>query len=400
MRLRFPLAVLSFAFVSAFFAAGNQLTAGGQTTVGSVTGRVLNAPDGYVLPGAGVTLTGPDGRERRAVTDEQGRFQIGELPPGRYHLVAALPGFAATARHVEVGPPGAFEVVVDVAMDYACVEEDIRVYMPLEFAVRQSGLIAHVRILAEGALQPWPTRPACLYMAREYTASIQAAVYGNATGLPLFFLPILISDRQRFSPGTELLVFLNWSAAARRFVLTGTDAAAPVRSGRLTTDHATLEEINGLTVDEATQVIRHLGNLPATMPPQSIAFDNLTVPPDRRLSGCALTGQPWRGTDPGEVRRVFQRVFPPLPEDPLDPGPLPDWTAVTEAYSAKYRWTGGPDIDVLAVRFQDAEQAERWPLRLLTAVSAIQADTMIAGIIGEPSPCLPAVSAHLRSLSP
>lgn len=257
-----------------------------QTAAGSVTGRVLNQPDGYALPGSVVTLTGADGVERRIVTDEQGRFKIGELPAGRYDLIAAMPGFAATTRNIEIGPPGSLELVLDVAMDYACVEEGIRVFLPLEDTLGQSDLIAHVRIVSEGALQSWPTRPACLHLAREYAASIRAVVHGDARQTPLSSLPILIGDPLRFSAGAELIVFLNWSPAARRFVLSGGDAAVGTRDGRLVSDHATF-----------------------------------------------------------------------------------------------------------------ADQAEdRWPPRHLTSFGAMKVESIIAGVTGSPSPCLPVVAAHLRSL--
>lgn len=379
--------------------AGNHVVADAQTAAGSVTGRVLNHADGYALPGSVVTLTGVDGLERRIVTDEQGRFKIGEVPAGRYDLIAAMPGFAATMRNIEIGPPGSLELVLDVAMDYACAEEGIRVFLPLEHTLGQSDLVAHVRIVSEGALQSWPTRPACLHLAREYAASVQTVVNDDARQTPLSSLPILIGDPLRFSAGAELIVFLNWSPTARRFVLSGGDAAVGIRDGRLVSDHSTFAELSGLTPVEATQVIRHVVNLPALPMPPSVGFDDLTMREGRQLSGCSLAGQPWHGTQPAEIRQVFERLFPPSADDPAEPGVLPDWTAVTEAYAAKYQRVGGPDTEVLAVRFGHADQAEdRWPPRHLTSFGAIKVESIIAGVTGAPSPCLPVVATHLRSL--
>jgi hypothetical protein len=63
-------------------------------TTGSIQGDVTD-PDGLALPGVTVKLTGDaiPGGERVAVTDAQGLFRYGALPPGRYSLSASLAGF-------------------------------------------------------------------------------------------------------------------------------------------------------------------------------------------------------------------------------------------------------------------------------------------------------------------
>ena len=67
--------------------------AAAQETTGTLSGRLVDA-QGLALPGATVTVTGPQGA-RSVVTDEQGRFQSPFLTPGVYDVRAELQGFKA-----------------------------------------------------------------------------------------------------------------------------------------------------------------------------------------------------------------------------------------------------------------------------------------------------------------
>jgi hypothetical protein len=72
-----------------------------QETTGTVTGRVVDA-QGLAIPGATVTLTGPQGA-RTFVTDADGNFSAPFLTPGSYTVRGELQGFkAAEARNVNV----------------------------------------------------------------------------------------------------------------------------------------------------------------------------------------------------------------------------------------------------------------------------------------------------------
>jgi len=62
-----------------------------QETTGSVNGRVTDA-QGLAVPGATVTLTGPQG-SKSAVTDADGRYSVPLLVPGTYIAKAELQGF-------------------------------------------------------------------------------------------------------------------------------------------------------------------------------------------------------------------------------------------------------------------------------------------------------------------
>ena len=63
-------------------------------TTGSLTGTLAD-PSGGVLPGATVTLSGPNVQGTRTdTTDAQGTYHFRNLPPGRgYRIAAALSGF-------------------------------------------------------------------------------------------------------------------------------------------------------------------------------------------------------------------------------------------------------------------------------------------------------------------
>ncbi len=62
-----------------------------QIASGALTGQVLD-PQGLALPGAGVTVTGPQGA-KSFVTDQEGEFRAPFLIPGSYTVRAKLEGF-------------------------------------------------------------------------------------------------------------------------------------------------------------------------------------------------------------------------------------------------------------------------------------------------------------------
>jgi hypothetical protein len=65
--------------------------ASAQETTGTLTGKVVDA-QGLAVPGATVTVTGPQG-SKSFVTDAEGRFSAPFLRPGSYDVHAELQGF-------------------------------------------------------------------------------------------------------------------------------------------------------------------------------------------------------------------------------------------------------------------------------------------------------------------
>src|SRR5262245_46966666 len=71
----------------------------GQADAGNIIGIVRDT-SGAVLPGVSVEASSPAliERTRTTVSDEGGRYRIGELRPGTYTITFALPGFRTLKR--------------------------------------------------------------------------------------------------------------------------------------------------------------------------------------------------------------------------------------------------------------------------------------------------------------
>ena len=73
---------------------GLALPAHAQVANAVITGIVTDAQGG-VLPGVTITVRNAEsGVTRTIVTEADGRYRLGGLPPGRYNLTAELQGFA------------------------------------------------------------------------------------------------------------------------------------------------------------------------------------------------------------------------------------------------------------------------------------------------------------------
>ncbi len=100
--------------------------AAAQTTNGAIAGIVSDAQGG-VLPGVTLTLRNTDtGLTRTGVTEVDGRYRVGGLPPGRYSLRADLQGFGpveVTELVITVGS----EAAQDVTMQLQGVQESVSV---------------------------------------------------------------------------------------------------------------------------------------------------------------------------------------------------------------------------------------------------------------------------------
>ena len=95
-------------------------------TTGRVEGRVLDS-SGAVLPGATMTISGPNLQGvRTTTTDNDGRFRFLALPPGTYTVKAELPGFS-TIEQGTVRVQLDSTVTLELSMNPAAVTETVTV---------------------------------------------------------------------------------------------------------------------------------------------------------------------------------------------------------------------------------------------------------------------------------
>src|SRR5438876_8800862 len=102
-------------------------TVWGQAETGNIIGTVRDT-SGAVLPGVSVEAASPAliERTRTAVSDEGGRYRIGELRPGTYTITFALPGFRTLKREAIELTTG-FTATVNADLKVGGLDETITV---------------------------------------------------------------------------------------------------------------------------------------------------------------------------------------------------------------------------------------------------------------------------------
>src|SRR5262249_1875840 len=90
-----PLIVVGFLTLSQIASFATQVADSG------ISG-VVRDPRNAVIVGAAVTATSETGQTLSATTNEQGRFRIDNVPPGRYRVVVESKGFKRAERSVIV----------------------------------------------------------------------------------------------------------------------------------------------------------------------------------------------------------------------------------------------------------------------------------------------------------
>ncbi|PYR67557.1 MAG: hypothetical protein DMF88_12375, partial [Acidobacteria bacterium] len=86
-----------------------------QETTGTISGRILDA-QGLAVPGATVTVTGPQG-SKTVVTDSTGRFNAPFLTPGVYSIKTELQGFKSAEKkdiNVRLGQTADIPITMEV----------------------------------------------------------------------------------------------------------------------------------------------------------------------------------------------------------------------------------------------------------------------------------------------
>jgi hypothetical protein len=116
MKLSDTIALLLLALTAA--------TAHAQSTTGTIGGRIIDA-QGMTIPGATITVTGPQGT-KSTISDTDGRFNLPFLTPGPYAFRAELQGFKTIER---TGLQVRLDQAVELAltMEVGAVTESITV---------------------------------------------------------------------------------------------------------------------------------------------------------------------------------------------------------------------------------------------------------------------------------
>ena len=125
MRLRGKIGFFAATSVAAsLLLASPDAHAIGQAT-GRVTGHVIEGTSQAPVPGAGVLVSGGAGVKKTVQTDENGNFEIGDVPPGTYDLVLTYEGLKPFKRRVVVNPDAATPVNVVWTAEAAQEEQTV-----------------------------------------------------------------------------------------------------------------------------------------------------------------------------------------------------------------------------------------------------------------------------------
>jgi len=96
-----------------------------QTSAGTLRGKVTD-PSGAVVPKATITVTSGSGKQASANTDDQGRFEIGQLAAGTYTVTTTAKGFAVDTEQAVAITAGQVQQL-DVKLEIAVQQEKVKV---------------------------------------------------------------------------------------------------------------------------------------------------------------------------------------------------------------------------------------------------------------------------------
>ena len=148
-------------------------------------------------------------------------------------------------------------------------------------------------------------------------------------------------------------------------------------------------------------------------PIAAVAMDALTLPLARLPEGCALAAHtayrtnPWIGTDEPTIGRLREQFSAPVPLPDAPPVSRRDEAryyvraaeGVAEGYSASYALEENAVTQVVALRFVNMADADRWPSRSQRQrLDRIAMGALVAVVYGAVGPCRQAIVQHLAAL--
>jgi TonB family protein len=107
-------------------------------TTGNLGGTLRVAGVDAPLAGAEVVITGPDGAERRVVADAQGRWDLTDLPPGKYRIHVTAPGFNPLDGAEDVAVGEATDVTYRVSPEVKGIEVTVQGERPPREVTRRT----------------------------------------------------------------------------------------------------------------------------------------------------------------------------------------------------------------------------------------------------------------------
>ena len=105
--------------------ASAQSPAGSSTTTGTLRGQVTD-PSGAVVANATVAVLVSGGQTHSATTNRSGGYEIGNLPPGKYTVMANAQGFAVFVQN-DVGVAAGQVAQFNIALDINVQQEKVNV---------------------------------------------------------------------------------------------------------------------------------------------------------------------------------------------------------------------------------------------------------------------------------
>ena len=133
-------------------------SAAAQNRESSLQGKVTD-PQGAVIVGATVTVTGSDGQTRTTTTGSEGRFQVTGLTPGLYTVRATARGFDAYENLAQLSPDRLTPLDLTVQLKLAVEKEEVTVESETEALDLSQDQNAGALILRDQDLEALPDDP-------------------------------------------------------------------------------------------------------------------------------------------------------------------------------------------------------------------------------------------------